>query len=80
MKKMNCNLTEKKDSILASHRLTSETLDNDDKRTLTSFFAIHLLLFFFLQRPTKERWKCLRDRHIVEFSKYSDHAAFTMAS
>ena len=28
-------------------RLTSETFDNDDKSTLTSFFAIHLLFFFF---------------------------------
>ena len=34
-------------------RLTSETLDNDDKRTLTSFFAIHLLLLFFFTKTNE---------------------------
>ena len=36
-------------------RLTSETLDNDDKRTLTSFFAIHLLLFFFFYKDQRRK-------------------------
>ena len=36
-------------------RLTSETLDNDDKRTLTSSFAIHLLLFFFFYKDQRRK-------------------------
>ena len=50
-------------------QLTSESFDNDKKLTLKSFFAFCSV--FFLQRPTVERWKRLRDRHSVRFPKYS---------
>ena len=46
-------------------KLTSESFDNDNKLTLKSFFAFCSV--FFLQGPTEERWKRLRERHSAGF-------------
>ena len=37
-------------------RETSESIDSDKKLTFTGFFTI-CSVFFFLQKPTTERWK-----------------------
>ena len=42
---------------------------NDNKLTLKSFFAF---CGVFLQGPTEERWKRLRERHSARFPKYSN--------
>ena len=52
-------------------KITSQSFDNDNKLTLKSLFAFCSVFFFFLQGPTEERWKRLRERHNARFSKYS---------
>ena len=42
--------------------INERIFDNDNKLTLKSFFAFYSVLFF-LQGPTEERWKRLRERH-----------------
>ena len=49
-------------------KITSESFDNDNKRTLKSLFAF---CSDFLQGPIEERWKQLWDRHSVRFPEYS---------
>ena len=50
-------------------KINERILDNDNKLTLKSFFAFCSV--FFLQGPTEERWKRLRERHSARFPKYS---------
>ena len=51
-------------------KINERIFDNDNKLTLKSFFAF-CSVFFFLQGPTEERWKRLRERHSARFPKYS---------
>ena len=50
-------------------KINERIFDNDNKLTLKSFFAFCSV--FFLQGPTEERWKRLRERHSARFPKYS---------
>ena len=53
-------------------KITIQSFDNDNKLTLKSLFAFcSVFFFFFLQGPTEERWKRLRERHSARFPKYS---------
>ena len=53
---------------VSQKKLTSESFDNDNKLTLKSFFAFCSV---FLQGPTEETWKRLRERHNARFPKFS---------
>ena len=48
-------------------KINERIFDNDNKLTLKSFFAFCSV--FFLQGPTEERWKRLRERHSANNSR-----------